>query len=174
MRPYYLCNHLQVFTFNERGFPNIPPSCTASCCSWMKNKAKSMPIQGVFTKDPIAGGRSGCWWPWVGVTVARDRGKASCLWKTPFNSQDRQVHWKKNGEKIPSWGQTWSWLQGWVWFSLVSWHRFFWTQFSLGRPCKLFPRTPQWGSCGEFAAHGVQLVTELTRHFYSLRRIRMC
>lgn len=44
-------------------------------------------------------------------------------------------------------------------------------QFSIGRPCKLFPRTPQWGSRGEFANHRVQLVTALTWHFYSLRRM---
>lgn len=63
--------------------------------------------------------------------------------------------WKKNGEKIFSWIQPQSWLQGRVWFFLLFWHWSLWTQFSLGRSCKLFPRTPQWGSCGEFATHGV-------------------
>lgn len=163
--------------FMNEVFQTSPPAAPPhAVLGWSSGKEWSQinAYTGCFYKRPDCRGKK-----WVLVTLSwgdcgRDRGKASCLWKTSFNSQDRQVHWKKNGEKIPSWGQTWSWLQGWVWFSLVFWHQFFSTQFSLGRPCKLFPRTPQWGSCGEFAAHGVQLVTELTWHFYSLRRIRMC
>lgn len=73
MRPYYLCNHLQVFTFHEWGFPNSTSSHIASCCSWMKFKQRMGPnqhLQRMFYERPscnrkqpvlVAGGGSPFW-----------------------------------------------------------------------------------------------------------------
>lgn len=160
MRPYYLYKHLQVFTFHERGFPNITPSCTALRCSWMKFRQRMRPnqcLQKVFYKRPGCRGKRRVLvtLSWGGCGRAGGKhhvcGRHHSIAETGKSFQD----WKKNGEKTFSWIQPQSWLQGRVWFFLLFWHWSLWTQFSLGSSCKLFPRTPQWGSCGEFATHGV-------------------
>lgn len=123
MRPYYLCNHLQVFTFHEWGFPNSTSSCTTSCCSWMKFKLRTRAnqhLQRVFYERPscnrkqlvlVTGERgvSLLGWPLAGWLWQQEPcdagGKAPCFWKTWSNTQDRRVPRQKKGGQILSWIQ---------------------------------------------------------------------